>query len=64
MIMELIATACELIRRRLSAFSQNIDRTDEEWTVAAVGSEDPPGIDGHDRMRDQPVKERSPDVCV
>ncbi|MDB5656551.1 MAG: hypothetical protein JWQ94_4164 [Tardiphaga sp.] len=56
--MELIATACELIRWRLSAFSQNIDRTDEEWTVAAVGSEDPPGIDGHDRMRDQPVKER------
>lgn len=31
--MELIETVCELIRQRLDAFFQNIDRSDEDWVV-------------------------------
>jgi hypothetical protein len=31
--MELIETVCELIRQRLNAFFQNIDRTDEDWVI-------------------------------
>ena len=31
--MELIETVCELIRQRLNAFFQNIDRSDEDWVI-------------------------------